>query len=205
MYSAKINNNAGFFPKILKRTLTVLISAMVLNSYGATQELSENVRSKVNVLVKLEQQVHFLTELLLNRINVGKGSPANSLINNIFGEFGRIWDTSGSIEKLWSSTTFWGWETYEETDGGIGALGNRLQRFNSVLEQQQLSERKEVMELHTRIVDGVSKILSTLRNENNILWRYIIQDSYRKKNLKIFEEHKGEFQSFRSRYFEDNL
>lgn len=118
-------------------------------------------------------------------------------VNNLFGSRGRIYNSWGWVESLWSTKS---WQrlrrTYRETQGGIEALANRLARF------ELPAQRHEVIEFHVCTLQSLADALLAIKlpeedeKGEGFVYKQLKKDSYKKANLAIFIDHFEKFSDF---------
>ncbi|MBS0186326.1 MAG: hypothetical protein JSS34_08440 [Proteobacteria bacterium] len=113
--------------------------------------------------------------------------------DSLLGKERRVLNLSGKIESFWCTSIFarvrmWSSE-YSETKGGIGALANRLARF-------ELPEQKhETMEFHVYTLQFLAETLLKIKKPKEekvgegFVYKMFQRDEYKKENLRAFIEH----------------
>ena len=153
-----------------------------ISSYG-TDDIDADVRGNIMALVRLKSDVDLASQSL--RIaNTG----AQRVLEDLLGTSRSwLWNKSGLIEKLWSSTTFFKWESAVEGKGDLGALENRKNRFSSQREKEQ------VIHYHQSVLSALSALFGVLKTQP--LWGELMTDPYRLRNHQFFESHWSAFES----------
>ncbi|MEI8320924.1 MAG: hypothetical protein WCG05_02805 [Alphaproteobacteria bacterium] len=175
-----------------KKHILIFASFIALNSYGAVRSLDEDGRFSVHTLegdalsitvtenmLKEARAIVRLREHVREFSVMGLTQPTETqqALKRLFGERCAVVNVSGAIEKLWTSTRIF---TISETAGSLGALKNRLSRFENI------SERFEILKLHGDISNTLLKSLLQLHTQNEELWNFVVKDDYRRGVLSIF-------------------
>ena len=127
-------------------TLVFLFLSMPFCTGALDHEVAEHVQS----LVKLKNQVNMISAQLNNQ-------GVHQHLKDLLGYTRPFVDASGSIEDLWKSTLTLSGRRAVESEAGVEALANRLQRF------QKIAQRKQVVNLHDGIVTKAASIFATLK------------------------------------------
>ncbi|MEI8321106.1 MAG: hypothetical protein WCG05_03745 [Alphaproteobacteria bacterium] len=163
-------------------------SFVFLNSFGATQDLDSNVKRKVGALVAANQESIFFSHIRFGEFDLNKCDSATNLINCALGQP----CSAGAIEKLWSSSTFWG----SETPGSLKALENRLDRFAHLPTDARKMQCMQVMQLHVRMSENFLDALIRLKEESPTAWSYALEERCRYLNLFYFSMHLEALKNF---------
>ena len=176
-------------------TLLLFFPSSSQSSQKVEPEITIEMGRKVKTLVQLYQESFYLAEDNFTT------AAAQKHIQNLLGCSRKwLWNSSGTIEKLWNSTTpyHFKWQTVEEKKGGLGALENRKARF------LWEDEKQKVLDLHAVTVANLSKAFTKLKLKNSPLCDLLFADPYQKHNYDTFLKHARELNNETQGSFHDS-
>lgn len=165
------------------KPILMFVCFFTLSTYSAgqqTPEITSEMYQKTKALVNLYEYSCRLAQEDLS------GISAEKHVQRLLGYSRKWWwNASGTIEKLWCSTTpyHFKWKTVEENPGTLGALENRKARFLWEHDKQR------VLDLHAITVANLSQVFTKLKTTNCSLWDHLLNDPYQSHNYNTFQSH----------------